>query len=79
VSTDDFRHPAHFVECSHNKVDTDIIISPCPDFMDKFTFRGVVKHNRWRLDILRDVIKPPASDDLTITENTLASRHLGMK
>jgi hypothetical protein len=76
---DDLGHPAKFVECGYNEVDTDIVVMPGPDFTNEFFLGRVVKNDRRFLDVFCDVIKAPAANDLAIAENTLASGDLGVK
>jgi hypothetical protein len=67
------------VECGDDEIDPDEVITPGPDFMKKFVFRGIVENHTRRVDIFGDVIKPPAADHLAIAEDPLTSSHLGMK
>lgn len=67
------------MECSHNEIDPNIVIPSYADLTNKLSFRGVVENNRRRLNVFCNIIKPPATNDLTVAEDTLTPGHLGVK
>jgi hypothetical protein len=75
----DVHHLLNLVEGGHDKIDADDVVPSLSDFTTKLTFGGVVEDHRRRLDVFRDIIESPATNNLTIAEDALAAGHLSME
>jgi hypothetical protein len=75
----ELNHAPEFVEGGDDKIDADEVIVLVMDFTEELAFRGIVEDHRRDVDVLCDVIEPPATDHLAIAEDSLTASHLGMK
>jgi hypothetical protein len=72
-------HAPEFVEGGDDEIDADVVEVSVPNFTEEFALRGIMENHRRGVDVLCDIVKPPAADHLAIAEDALAASHLGMK
>ena len=79
MHTNNVNHLLNFVESCHEEIDADNVVTSFLDFTTKFTFGGVMQDHRGCLDVFCNVIKAPATNNLTIAEYTLTACHLSVE